>query len=144
VIFLILITYGYSAIPFSYISSLFCGTVPGGFSFVTIIHIATGMILPFVVYILEATPTLSSIADTIRIVGRFFPTFGASLSTMRFVEIALKNSRCSLLPENAEALLCDPKVTLEPHYRQCCSKPICYKFQISVLIKIFFSIRQLS
>lgn len=134
--------YGYAAIPFSYIVSLFAGTVPGGFSFVTIIHIATGtfkdipnsfkiltlmtpyiytgMILPFVVYVLEATPTLSSISDTIRMVGRFFPTFGASISTMRFVEIALKNSRCSLLPENAEALLCDKNVNLNPEYRQCC------------------------
>jgi hypothetical protein len=42
VIFLILLVYGYAAIPFTYCCSLFVGTIPGGFSFVAIIHILTG------------------------------------------------------------------------------------------------------
>jgi hypothetical protein len=42
VIFLILLVFGYAAIPFTYCCSLFVGTTPGGFSFVVIIHILTG------------------------------------------------------------------------------------------------------
>jgi hypothetical protein len=42
--FLILLIYGYVAITFSYLFSLFVETVAGGFSFVTIIHIVTGIL----------------------------------------------------------------------------------------------------
>jgi ATP-binding cassette subfamily A (ABC1) protein 3 len=43
VIFLILLVYGYAAIPFSYCCSLIVGTVAGGYSLVAIIHILTGL-----------------------------------------------------------------------------------------------------
>jgi hypothetical protein len=44
VIFLILIVFGYSAISFSYLASFIAQTVAGGFSFLVIIHIVTGIL----------------------------------------------------------------------------------------------------
>jgi hypothetical protein len=42
-IFLILVVFGYSAISFSYLASLLAQTVAGGFSFLVIIHVLTGI-----------------------------------------------------------------------------------------------------
>jgi len=42
VFLLILMVYGFSAIPFSYLFSTLVGTAPGGFSLMTIIHTVTG------------------------------------------------------------------------------------------------------
>ena len=79
-----------------------------------------GLILCMVVYMLELG-SLEETASAVRHMGRFFPTFGASMSTMRFTEIATKNSRCNIISESLKDIICNPKFTNIPATaRQCC------------------------
>ncbi|ODM97302.1 ATP-binding cassette sub-family A member 3 [Orchesella cincta] len=120
VVFLILLVYGYSAISFSYLISLYSSTVAGGFALVSIIHIVSGMILCLLVHLMEIGDLLT-MAGKVRWVGRLFPTFGASINTMRFSEIASNNGRCNILSDEARSLICDINIkTIPSEYRECC------------------------
>ncbi|ODM99022.1 ATP-binding cassette sub-family A member 3 [Orchesella cincta] len=120
--FLILLVYSFTAIWFSYLFSFFVVTVGGGFSLVAIIHVASGVILSISVYLMElAGRNYQLTTDILRWIGRLFPTFSASLATMRFTELASNNGRCGVLSDEAKNFLCDTAVNVDPAFRQCCA-----------------------
>jgi hypothetical protein len=120
-ILVILLAYGYSAISFSYLVSLFVPSASGGFAFVTIFHVFFGMILPIFMFFLDtANLTNSLVVVILRYVFRPFSSFPAALSIMRFTAISTGNSRCTLLAEADLAVICDPKYQVDYSLRQCC------------------------
>ncbi|ODM99030.1 ATP-binding cassette sub-family A member 3 [Orchesella cincta] len=134
VAFVILMVYGLSAIIYSYLFSLYARTVAGGVALVALIHIISGVVFGYIVYFLEIIGTsqagLLDTAARFRWAGRLFPTFGATMSTMRYIEIASKNGRCNLLSDEAKDFLCNPKsINLPPSLRECCAN--CKKLGVS-------------
>ena len=87
----------------------------------TMYWLILGMILPIIVFTMD---NAQKDADTVivRFIGRIFPSFGASLSIMRFASIATQNSRCSILSEEDKSIICDPELEVDPLLLQCCSK----------------------
>ncbi|ODM99039.1 Retinal-specific ATP-binding cassette transporter [Orchesella cincta] len=111
-----------SSIWLSYIASLFSRTAAGGFALVAIVHILSGVAISFLVYVFENNEEDGGIdtASKWRWFGRLFPCFGASMSAMRFSEIALKNGRCNALSDEAKEFLCDPMRSVPAKFRDCC------------------------
>ncbi|CAL8085481.1 unnamed protein product [Orchesella dallaii] len=64
----------------------------GGFAFVAILHMFSGVAISFMV-------------------------FGASMSTMGFAEIAIRNGRCNSVLKEAMDFLCDSMRSLPPKFR---------------------------
>ena len=60
-------------------------------------------------------------ANVIRLFARLFPTFGAAMCTMKFMEIATRNIRCDLISKEAMVILCNPGYQIEARLRSCCS-----------------------
>ncbi|CAL8085798.1 unnamed protein product [Orchesella dallaii] len=122
VAFLILSVYGLAAIPFSYLVSLYASTVAGGFSFISIVHILSGVVMLVTVLTFEAARSFE-LPDfgMLRWVGRLFPTFGVVMSWMRLAEIATRNGRCNTLSDEAKMFICDPSSSVHEDFQQCCA-----------------------
>jgi len=89
---------------------------------VSSIHVLSGIVFSFLVFFFELFgSSWKTTTETIRWIARIFPTFSASLATMRYTELAWKNGMCSILSKEAKAFICDPSITsIDPSYRQCC------------------------
>jgi hypothetical protein len=79
------------------------------------------MILPIIVFTMDNAQKEQD-TSIVRYVGRIFPSFGASLSIMRFASVATQNSRCSILSEEDKETICNPELEVDPQLLQCCSK----------------------
>ncbi|CAL8139098.1 unnamed protein product [Orchesella dallaii] len=121
VAFLILLVYGLSAIPFSYLVSLHASTVAGGFSFISIIQILSGVVMCVIVLTFEGADTFEFQSFAmLRCVGWLFPSFGVVMSWMVFARIAIYNGRCNNLSDEAKIFLCDPSSSVHEDFQKCC------------------------
>jgi len=78
--------------------------------------------MTLIVYSFEGVPVPEFVktAEVFRVLGSFFPTFGATMAIARFTNIATTNSRCNILPEAATKTLCSPTANVGPGLLQCC------------------------
>ncbi|CAG7730793.1 unnamed protein product [Allacma fusca] len=123
--FLIILVFGISAISFSYLFSLMMPSVAGGFAFLAVLNMFMGMLWTIVVHTTEQS-NFFDLADNLRWVGRLFPSFGASLSLMRFVEKVGYNSKCNMVTDQVKQVVCNPnfanndvRIFVED-YQSCC------------------------
>lgn len=79
----ILLIYGYSAIWFSYLFSLFVPSSAFAFAWVTIIHVFFGMIVPIFIFFTD-NANLTEKLLPVRYFVRSFSSFGGSMSIMRY------------------------------------------------------------
>ena len=77
------------------------------------------MIVPIIIFIMTNTQKDLDV-DIARYIFRLFPSFGASMSIMRFASVASQNSRCSILSPEDKALFCNPDLEVDPLLLQCC------------------------
>lgn len=130
VAFLILVVYGLCSIPFSYLMSYYAMSVSGGFAFVTIVHIISGLVIGIVVSALDMLVVFkpkSSTRAILQSIGRLFPTYGAVISTTRYVETAIDNGRCNVLTPEAKKLICEnpwgvANIPSAWEYLECCGE----------------------
>ncbi|ODM90575.1 ATP-binding cassette sub-family A member 3 [Orchesella cincta] len=119
VFFLILLVYGFAAVPFSYLISLYPTTASGGFLLVFTIHFISGIILHMALFILEQLYPTDLWVSGIKLIGQLFPTFGVVLSTFTLVKVMSENTRCNILKDDINYLHCDPANA--PEYNaECC------------------------
>ncbi|ODM92121.1 ATP-binding cassette sub-family A member 3 [Orchesella cincta] len=122
-IFLIMAVYGLASIFFGYIFSTFARSVAGGFTFLTIVHLLTGVGLGVGSNILEDISPDGTIYKVINVIGRIFPTYGMTRGAMQYAKISSGNSRCFALTQEAKDILCSPTFVTENYYRisqECC------------------------
>ncbi|CAL8139126.1 unnamed protein product [Orchesella dallaii] len=123
VAFLILSVYGLSAIPFSYLVSLHASTVAGGFSFISIVHILSGVVMCVIVLTFEETDTFEFLGFAmLRCVGWLFPSFGVVMSWMVFAKTAIYNGHCNTLSDEAKMFHCDPSSSVREYFQKCCGE----------------------
>jgi len=77
------------------------------------------MLLPIILFVIN---NFQKELDTnpISYVGRVLPTFGASVSIMRYASLAKQNSRCAILSAEDKKLFCNPELEVDPLLLQCC------------------------
>ncbi|CAL8139104.1 unnamed protein product [Orchesella dallaii] len=122
VAFLILLVYGLSAIPFSYLVSLHASTVAGGFSFISIVHILSGVVMCAIRLTFEGADTFEFQSFAmLRCIGWLFPSFGVVMSWIVFAEIAIYNRHCHTLSDEAKILLCNPSSSAHQYFQKCCA-----------------------
>lgn len=133
---LILLVYGHCAIIFSYFMTHFVQNVQAAFAVVTIIHIVSGLVIGVVISSLDTIGVFqpdSAIRPAMQGIGRLFPTYGAVISTTRYVETAIENGRCNVISDKVQNEICD-QVLKRPwqaylnqrwadwEYLECCEK----------------------
>ena len=68
------------------------------------------------------------LADVFRWIGRLFPTFGASMSMIRFVDKVAKNVKCNMVTDEVKSIICNPNITefdskvFVEEFQACCGK----------------------
>lgn len=108
VLFFLLMMYGWSSIPLSYVFSFLFKTAASGFAILTLINIIAGQMLSMVVYVLSMTGVsgAETAGDVLHWISSIIPTYPVSIAFRHLVQTSVKNSFCDTFDTNMTAQLC--------------------------------------
>ncbi|XP_069681460.1 phospholipid-transporting ATPase ABCA3-like [Periplaneta americana] len=114
VFFLIVLMYGLSGIPFSYLFSYFRKSNAGANSILSMVDMLLGMIFAIVVYAMLMAEDYENVGKGLKFIFEFIPHFCVTFAFMRFSDQVFRNNVCTIAKVDCKLLGNDP-----------CCKPDC-------------------
>lgn len=123
---LLLLMFGWGAIPMAYVFSFPFQTAASGFAVMAVVNIVAGQIIYVAVTALNMShsSTLELVSDILNWIGSIVPTYRASRGFQNLVDTSQNNTYCEVLPGNLRDQVCEVLETYMPFndFVQCCDK----------------------
>ncbi|XP_021957188.1 ATP-binding cassette sub-family A member 3 [Folsomia candida] len=107
ILFLILIVSVFASISLAHLFSLAFNNVTVGFAVVLIIQLMSGVI-GSLASSNEGVEGYTTMVAVMRGLFMWFPSFGTTLSVIKFLTVAMSDHRCAYFPSEGESLICVP------------------------------------
>ncbi|XP_064105712.1 phospholipid-transporting ATPase ABCA1-like [Macrobrachium nipponense] len=121
---LLLLMFGWGAIPMAYVFSFPFQTAASGFAVMAVVNIVAGQIIYVAVTALDMShsTTLELVSDILNWIGSVVPTYRASRGFQNLVDTSFNNTYCELLPDHVKDQVCEVLELVSPFddFVQCC------------------------